>query len=135
MLEGYRGKLASLLVSKGIDIGDKIRVRKGNLEVEGILFPSFSKYDDILVIKMDNGYNIGLKIDGDEIYLVCKKSVAENKETKGGEKSRGEVKIISTGGTIVSKIEYETGAVKPALTTEDIFGIPSSNKGNSGHRR
>jgi len=121
VLEGYRGKLASLLVSKGIDIGDKIRVRKGNLEVEGILFPSFSKYDDILVIKMDNGYNIGLKIDGDEIYLVCKKSVAENKETKGGERSRGEVKIISTGGTIVSKIEYETGAVKPALTTEDIL--------------
>ncbi|TRM73016.1 Glu-tRNA(Gln) amidotransferase GatDE subunit D, partial [Sulfolobus sp. E5] len=37
------------------------------------------------------------------------------------EKKSSEIKIISTGGTIVSKVEYETGAVRPALKTEEIL--------------
>ena len=29
--------------------------------------------------------------------------------------------MLGTGGTIASKVEYETGAVKPAMTTEDLI--------------
>jgi len=119
VLEGYRGKLASLLESKGIELGDRIRVKKGDMEIEGVLFPSFSKDDDIIVVKMDNGYNVGIKASDGDISLLSKKVTPTRRPSQKG--GKGEVKIISTGGTIVSKVEYETGAVRPALTTEEII--------------
>ncbi|BBG23849.1 Glutamyl-tRNA(Gln) amidotransferase subunit D [Sulfuracidifex tepidarius] len=120
MLEGYRGKLASFLASKGIEIGDRIRIKKDSLEVEGILFPSFSRDEDIIVVKMDNGYNVGLKATGADLSLLSKRK-AEDTRKPQSTGSKGEVKIISTGGTIVSKVEYETGAVRPALSTDEIL--------------
>ncbi len=120
MLEGYKGKLASFLTSKGIEIGDKIRIKKENIEIEGILFPSFSRDEDIIVVKMDNGYNVGIKASGADLFLLSKRKSEEDRKHQSKD-SKGEVKIISTGGTIVSKVEYETGAVRPALSTDEIL--------------
>ena len=30
---------------------------------------------------------------------------------------------MSTGGTIASKVDYRTGAVKPALDAEDLYSV------------
>lgn len=124
-LEGYRGKALDFLTNVGAEIGDYIRVERSNLSTfEGILMPSYSKYDDIVVIKLDNGYNIGISIDSTTKILVLSKrgkKLEEKSEEVSKSDKKSEVKIISTGGTIVSKIEYETGAVRPALTTEEIL--------------
>lgn len=121
MLEGYRGLALEILSSINADVGDYIEIIKENgTKVSGVLMPTYSSYDDIIVIKMDNGYNIGVSIKNAKVKVLSKRVL------KGGKREetripKSEVKIISTGGTIVSKVEYETGAVRPALSTEEII--------------
>ncbi|MCG3108828.1 Glutamyl-tRNA(Gln) amidotransferase subunit D [Metallosphaera sp. J1] len=120
MLEGYRGKALELLSSLGADIGDVLQVYNDKVNVKGILMPSYSRDDSVVVLKLDNGYNAGFSVNKVKVTLVGRGNRAV--ERKGHEASRpGKVKIISTGGTIVSKVEYETGAVRPALSTEEII--------------
>jgi len=119
-LEGYRGKALDLLSKLNVNIGDIIEISKDHFKIKGILMPSYSRDDSIVVIKMENGYNIGICVDNSNISVIEKRaqkplnSVVEKEE-------KSEIKIISTGGTIASKIEYETGAVRPALSTEEII--------------
>ncbi|AAK41213.1 Glu-tRNA(Gln) amidotransferase GatDE subunit D [Saccharolobus solfataricus] len=132
MQENYKGKAYDILKNLNIEEGDLIEIKKGDLRIRGILLPSYSKDDRIFVIKLDNGYNIGISIDNiTEIKPIEKKSSkdreSERREVHNGAKS--EIKIISTGGTIVSRVEYETGAVRPALTTEEIIQfLPEINE-------
>ncbi|MEM0188552.1 MAG: Glu-tRNA(Gln) amidotransferase GatDE subunit D, partial [Saccharolobus sp.] len=123
MLEGYRGKAYEALKNLNVDVGDLIEITKNNIKLKGILLPSYSKDEKILVIKLDNGYNIGISIDTiSEIKPITKsEKLAKNREISREINKKSEIKIISTGGTIVSKVEYETGAVRPALTTEEII--------------
>jgi glutamyl-tRNA(Gln) amidotransferase subunit D len=121
MLEGYRGSALQSLLQINADIGDLIEIEKNDNIYEGILMPSYSPYDDIIVIKLDNGYNIGVSTISAKIKLIKKKSESQKETQEVSKSTKSEIKIISTGGTIVSKIEYETGAVRPALSTEDII--------------
>lgn len=78
-----------------------------------------------IVIKLDNGYNVGIKFD-DKTFLEKISSEEALKQYKPSIKVEYDSKlpnvaIISTGGTIASRVDYRTGAVHPALTTEDIL--------------
>ena len=80
---------------------------------------------DHLVIKLDNGYNIG----------ICLEQASEVSRVQGSKKKKRltvqtdvahnptlpTVTILSTGGTIASKVDYKTGAVNPALTAQDLY--------------
>ncbi len=125
-LFGYSGLLKKILEEIGANIGDRIRVRRGSEVFEGLLMPRERLYGDkpIIVIKLDNGYNIGIRVDEKTVIeKVRPRSVV--KEVKPRpiplEKKLPRVIMVSTGGTIVSKVDYETGAVKPALTTEELL--------------
>jgi len=121
-LEGYRGRALEFLKSKGLNVGDKVRLRAKGLQLEGVLMPSYSNDDRIVVIKLNNGYNIGISIENiSEIELIEHFQLKETETKTSDQFKKSEVKIISTGGTIASKIEYETGAVRPALSTEEII--------------
>ena len=56
---------------EGIDVGDRIKIEDEERSYEGILMPHhrFSG-EDIITIKLDNGYNIGYKIDEDTEGIV-----------------------------------------------------------------
>ena len=118
-LEGYRGKLRHVLEKADIVIGDKILIKKRGIEIKGILMPSISREDDIIFVKLENGYNIGIRYKDLEIEKV-ESIIREPREIKG-EPKEGEVMLISTGGTIASKVEYTTGAVRPALSVDEII--------------
>jgi len=123
MSETYAGKALDFLKKFNLQEGDTIELTKNGVILKGIIMPSYSSSDDILVIKLDNGYNIGISVDSiSEVKLIKR---GEKREEKKAEekavKDKSEVVIISTGGTIVSKIEYDTGAVRPALTIEEIL--------------
>ncbi|MET1101780.1 MAG: Glu-tRNA(Gln) amidotransferase subunit GatD [Pyrodictiaceae archaeon] len=129
-LYGYEGKVRKILEDIGVSIGDRVRIIKPDGSVfEGILMPRYAlSSKPIIVLKLDNGYNVGIRVtDGTKIVKVEKPKlkVSYEPEYTMPKPSRilsdRRVMIIGTGGTIASKIEYETGAVKPALSAEELL--------------
>ncbi len=123
---GYRGLVKEKLIEINARIGDRIRVINGDKVFEGRLMPREALYGDkpFVVIKLDNGYNIGVRVTN---TTVIEKIGSFEKATPLPPRPQIQrsdlprVVMLSTGGTIVSKVDYETGAVKPALSTEELL--------------
>lgn len=105
------------------NIGDLISVKTENTEYTGTVMPSLN--DNIIVIKMKNGYNIGISKDKiKSIELINKGETPSYKlpplniEKKENLKN---ISILSTGGTVASRVDYNTGAVHPAFTADDLI--------------
>lgn len=105
--------------------GDEVVVETKDDRIKGVLMPRPHLSDrKHLTIKLGNGYNIG--VDKSRIksvrvvgkYRERKKRVAAHKIGKPGKPT---VAIISTGGTISSKIDYRTGGVYASLTSEELL--------------
>ncbi len=114
----YPKKIEEFLKKKKIAVGDRIGITSDKGEFEGLLMPRVQGEENILVLKLDNGYNIGIRFQGSEVRLIEK--AKERKTREKQEEGKGEVAIIGCGGTIASKIEYKTGAVYPAITPEEL---------------
>ncbi len=114
----YSKQILSLLKKKGIDIGDEVRLDSPKGTFTGLLMPRPEGAEDTFVIKLGNGYNLGIDAKGAELSLVKKTQPAK---PHGAEpKDRGEIAIIGCGGTIASKVEYRTGAVYPAISPREM---------------
>ncbi|MBR9691357.1 Glu-tRNA(Gln) amidotransferase subunit GatD [Candidatus Woesearchaeota archaeon] len=106
--------------------GDKVRVLTEKEEFIGVLMPRPEILDkDVTVVKLDNGYNIGIdnkkikKIDLLEPYKPKKPEKAALKPKP----HLPNITILSTGGTISSKIDYKTGGVYADYTAEDFVAM------------
>lgn len=102
-----------------MEIGDRIRITKKGTAYEGVLMPSTT---GSTVIKLDNGYNIGFRPENIHVELV--KKAEPVKTVKKSLHQRDDlplISILSTGGTIASKVDYRTGAVTSQFTAEDIL--------------
>src|SRR5438445_8229879 len=114
---GYRGKGLEFLKKSKIEVGNQVKVHS-DLMYSGIIMPRYEySDDDHIVIKLKNGYNIGLEIDKiKKIELEpSTKTTKENIPKPEIDPALPRILLISTGGTIASKIDYRTGAVTPAL--------------------
>jgi len=124
-LEGYRGISLEKLLEANATIGDRIKIIGENFTYEGILMPRAGVCDDKhIVIKLDNGYNIGVKVTPNikiEVLKRIGKREIQRRELIKKQRNLPKVSIISTGGTIASRVDYKTGAVYPALTAEDLY--------------
>ena len=124
---GYKGEALQCLKQAQAEIGDIIRITKDTEAYEGILIPR-SEYSDTkhIVIKLKTGYNIGINIT----------TATKIEKTGAGTKpafvapslptqkpNLPKVTIISTGGTIASRVDYRTGAVRPALSASDLYSV------------
>ncbi len=102
--------------------GDKVFIRTKDAHEEGTLIQSSD--EKIVLIKLDNGYNIGFrKKDIKEMKLI-EKSKEYKKSVNKKIKSNKNLKIVSIlhcGGTIASKIDYKTGAVKAKFSPEELL--------------
>jgi glutamyl-tRNA(Gln) amidotransferase subunit D len=102
--------------------GDKVRVICKDEEFEGILMPRPELLEKgFTVVKLGNGYNIGIddkKIKKIEI-LEKYKPKEEKKKKVPFDKKLPVVSVLSTGGTISSKVDYRTGGVIADYTAED----------------
>ncbi|MCS7134326.1 MAG: Glu-tRNA(Gln) amidotransferase subunit GatD [Candidatus Pacearchaeota archaeon] len=97
-----------------------VRVKTKHKIYEGKLLESYDP--EIILIKLENGYNIGLKKK--EILSIeeMEETKIEEKETKIEQnKSLKKIAIIATGGTIASKVDYSTGGVTPVKKPEDLL--------------
>lgn len=72
----YDGKIEDILESLSANVGDRVRIKKENgTPQEGLLMPGDrGGQTDHIVIKLDNGYNIGIE--------VSKNTLVENIHTK-----------------------------------------------------
>ena len=119
---GYEGKSLEFLKKNQVIVGDSVKILT-DITYSGIIMPRYEHSDDKhIVLKLNSGYNIGLEISKinkvEKIQTNKKNTPTENKV----EKIEGLPKILllSTGGTIASKVDYRTGAVTPVLTAEEL---------------
>lgn len=101
--------------------GDKVKIITKEKEIEGILMPNES--NDSVFIKLSNGYNIGIDkktIQKTEVLKERSKK-EEPKESPKEKKGLKKIVILHTGGTIASKVEYETGGVIAQFSAEDML--------------
>lgn len=131
-LSGYSGISRDILAKAGAQVGDKLRVelkRIGGQEVvEGLLIPRYhSGHEaDYIVVKLKTGYNVGVRVDAaTKVSVLGKGETPHFTRPALPHQKAGlpKVSILSTGGTIASKVDYRTGAVKPALDSEDLYSV------------
>jgi glutamyl-tRNA(Gln) amidotransferase subunit D len=119
----YPQKINKHLEKAGIAVGDTIKLTSKGKGYKGILMPhhEFSS-EDILTIKLDSGYNIGIEFhDGCGLKLLEKGlNSEETRHDIKGDNGKPVVAVIGTGGTIASYVDYRTGAVHPALSAKDL---------------
>ncbi len=103
-----------------LELGDRIAVTKDGVRREGVLMPSVSGK---IVIKMDSGYNAGFDPDRSAVELLGKGKPLKVPPPPPLRHREGlpKVSILSTGGTIASKVDYRTGAVTSQFSAEDII--------------
>ncbi len=120
----YAKEITEILEKKKINVGDKVRVKKGGKIYEGILMPRTFYNPDILVLKLSNGYNIGIKwksdIEIEKLESVEKKPCDEEVETVY-DQAKPLLSVLLTGGTIASRVDYRTGGVKPAMKASELI--------------
>jgi len=105
---------------------------------EGILIPRYEYADAYhLVLKLKSGYNIGIDLGKiksirkiseklDPVYkpdLLTKYKDYFSQKNSGRDFPQGKLphlSLLSTGGTISSKIDYRTGGVMAALTAKEL---------------
>jgi glutamyl-tRNA(Gln) amidotransferase subunit D len=141
-LKGYKGKTLRLLTENDIVVGDIIQLNTVDNEFRGMLMPRYESADeDHIVIKLKSGYNAG--IESTKIQSIKKVAEISDQNTppasnralftdtckvqvnsyinNDNEETLPKIALISTGGTIASKIDYRTGAVRAALSASDLY--------------
>ncbi len=120
---GYAGKALQLLTSNNIKIWDEVKIYINDLEIKGILLPAPTGTDDVIFIKLENGYNMAFSTNKiTRIEKLGRREISYKIPEKEARilSNLPNVVIIGAGGTIASRIEYGTGAVKPAFSIHEL---------------
>jgi glutamyl-tRNA(Gln) amidotransferase subunit D len=124
-LQGYRGVSFDLLKKSEVSIGDLIEVKTKRMTIQGSLMPRYEHADEQhIVLKLKNGYNIGLHVnDILKIRWIAKSTSPAFKPPESPEldPQLPKVAILGTGGTIASRVDYRTGGVHPQFSAEELY--------------
>jgi glutamyl-tRNA(Gln) amidotransferase subunit D len=119
----YSSRVRDILDKAGAAEGDMLQVRSEGRDSTGVLMPHHDfSHPDVVVLKLKNGYNVGVMVTpASEVKVIGKAEVREKhpKAAVNG-KGRKKVAVLGTGGTIASYVDYRTGAVHPALSAGDL---------------
>ena len=122
---GYRGKALEMLKMADCSVGDILKVNSKGKTLEGILIPRFGE-GSAIIIKMKSGYNIGIEatseVKVEKIGIGPKPTFVAPPLPKQNP-NLPHVVIMSTGGTIASRVDYRTGAVRSAMSASDLYGV------------
>jgi len=105
------------------NVGDKVIITTKDKKLEGVMMPSNKK--DSIVVKLDSGYNVGIlkkKVKSLKVLKKFKEKKVKLESTKLI-KNKKKVCILHTGGTIASKVDYETGGVVAKFKPEEILSM------------
>ncbi|MGI5938241.1 MULTISPECIES: Glu-tRNA(Gln) amidotransferase subunit GatD [Methanoculleus] len=98
--------------------GDLVRYAKGAVTITGTYI---AERDGMAVIKLKSGYNIG--VSPEKLELIERPAPQPPAGAGVVIQNPGlpELAIISTGGTIASRVDYRTGAVMSQFSANDIL--------------
>jgi len=102
--------------------GDRVKIKTKKGEEEGVLMPSSE--DKVIIVKLNNGYNVGFdKKDVKGMKVVKKMTSAKKGSSKKITKNKDlpTIVVLHTGGTIASKVDYATGGVTAKFTAADLI--------------
>ncbi|MFH0895848.1 MAG: Glu-tRNA(Gln) amidotransferase subunit GatD [Bacteroidota bacterium] len=124
--QGYKGKALDVLKKFQVRVWGQAVINTTRGTFNGTVLPRSENDDDFhIVLKIITGYNIGLDVntikDMKEVgYKKANYKIPEKEFpfTKG----LPSVKLLGTGGTIASRLDYRTGAVIPAFTPGELYG-------------
>ncbi|MBD3254541.1 MAG: Glu-tRNA(Gln) amidotransferase subunit GatD [Candidatus Lokiarchaeota archaeon] len=125
LLKGYKGKAKAFLKKNKINVWDIVKIKTDKIDYEGILLPR-NEYSspNYIEIKLENNYNVGIKASSvkhiqkvgerEAIYKIPEKKFPNNKNLP-------DLKLLGTGGTVASRLDYTTGAVIPSFTPGELY--------------
>ncbi|HNS18450.1 MAG TPA: Glu-tRNA(Gln) amidotransferase subunit GatD [Bacteroidales bacterium] len=126
IFQGYKGEALETLKKFNTRVWGQAKMETKRGTFVGTVLPRSENDDDQhIVLKIPTGYNVGIDIK--TILSITetgyKKAVYKIPEkqfpvTPGLPK----VKLLGTGGTIASRLDYRTGAVIPAFTPGELYG-------------
>ncbi len=124
--KGYRDPCLSLMQREGVTVWCDVDADTTRGPFRGLILPRSETADaDHIVLKLDSGYNIGIRHDTIKSlqktgYRKANYKIPE-KEFPTSE-SKPTVHLFATGGTIASRLDYRTGAVIPAFSPGELYG-------------
>lgn len=124
--KGYRGQTLECLLKYEAMVWCDVEVKTNDGTFIGLILPRSEQADEYhIVLKLRTGYNIGIasekvqdiKINGRKIavYKIPEKEFPFDPK-------KPNVKLLGTGGTIASRLDYRTGAVIPAFSPGELYG-------------
>jgi glutamyl-tRNA(Gln) amidotransferase subunit D len=123
---GYREPLLEVMGRYGAGVWSEVTIDSTRGRFEGLILPRSETSDPYhLVLKLSNGYNIGVRYDtitDIEVtgYREAHYKIPEQEFPYDPAKPR--VVLFGTGGTIASRLDYRTGAVIPAFSPGELYG-------------
>ncbi len=124
----YSDDVQRVLEENGLSTGDRVKVSTEGSTYEGVLMPRAAQGNtDVIVLKLDNGYNLGIAYDEDTDITAVEQEAEHNEaaapEPPEYDENKPDITILHTGGTIASKVSYEEGGVTPAFEPEELLEI------------
>lgn len=101
-----------------MESGTQVTCRYAGADLEGTYI---TDRDGMAVIKLNSGYNIGVDPSCLTVAAPPEETVAAGAISVRQDTSLPQLSIISTGGTIASRVDYRTGAVTSQFTADDIM--------------
>jgi glutamyl-tRNA(Gln) amidotransferase subunit D len=126
MFKGYRGAAKQKLIKLGVKVWSDVIITSTRGTFSGIILPRAETEDDQhIVLKLHNGYNVGIQVNSIESvkevgYKEGHYKIPESEFPKDAKKPN--VTLFGTGGTIASRLDYRTGAVIPAFSPGELYG-------------
>ncbi len=126
MFKGYRGEALAALKKFTVRVWSDGRIKTTRGDFTGIILPRSENDDDRhIVLKLRNGYNVGIAVStitdmSEQGYKEAHYKIPEKEFPFSEDKPN--VKLFGTGGTIASRLDYRTGAVIPAFSPGELYG-------------
>jgi glutamyl-tRNA(Gln) amidotransferase subunit D len=123
---GYRGEALSTLQEYNAQVWSDVEIRTVTGSFVGIVLPRSETADaHHVVLKLRSGYNVGIEAHNIQAITVQGRKEAHYKIPEKEfpfDPRKPRVKLLGTGGTIASRLDYRTGAVIPAFSPGELYG-------------
>ncbi|MBN2601779.1 MAG: Glu-tRNA(Gln) amidotransferase subunit GatD [Candidatus Marinimicrobia bacterium] len=124
--KGYRDPALQVLKDNQVQVWSDVELETEQGGFKGIILPRSETSDaKHIVLKLRNGYNVGINVNTIQSIRETARKEAHYKIPEKDfpyDAKKPNVKLLGTGGTIASRLDYRTGAVIPAFSPGELYG-------------